>query len=371
MSSAIPLLGAFVASALVAITLVRTQRAHGHLSHDSDAGVQKVHAKPTPRVGGVAIATGLILGGLLMPKTDEALWWGLCLSALPAFAAGLWEDLTKNARARWRLAATVFAGLLFSAVTGYRIASLDFSVADLLLSSLWISIPFTAFAIGGIANAINLIDGVNGLASGSSIIILIGYAIVAVGVGDTEIVTFCLLNLGALGGFFVLNFPFGRIFLGDAGAYLTGFVLAAIAVMLPMRNPELSPLLGLLALSYPVIETMVSIHRRTVRKGTHPGKADRLHLHSLVYRDLARRLARFLRVPGLRNAMTSILLWNMAALSTALTVLFSHDTALILLGLGIMFAVYLVLYRRVALLVPAPERAPAIASSRKVRASDH
>ncbi len=108
---------------------------------------------------------------------------------------------------------------------------------------------FTAFAIGGIANAFSLIDGMNGLASGTAIMILIGFALISWQQGDTAMMGVCL---------------------------------AAIAVMLPARNPELSPLMPLLALACPVIETLVSIHRRLVREGGHPGRPDRLHLPSLV-----------------------------------------------------------------------------------------
>ncbi|MFC2970585.1 MraY family glycosyltransferase, partial [Acidimangrovimonas pyrenivorans] len=293
------------------------QGLHGHLSHDDRDGVQKLHRAPVPRVGGLALLAGQLLGGLALPAGMRELWWAVCLSVLPAFAAGLAEDITKRVGVRWRLAATILAGLLFSILTGYSIARVGLPGADALLALKWFAIPFTAFAIGGIANALNIIDGVNGLASGSAIIVLSGFALVAAQSGDGEMLALCLVSIGALAGFFVLNFPLGKLFLGDAGAYSTGFVLAVIAVMLPLRNPQLSPLIGLLALAYPVIETMVSIHRRTVRKGTNPGQPDRLHLHSLVYRHRARSLARALGLPHLRNAMTSVLLWLLPLLSVA------------------------------------------------------
>jgi UDP-N-acetylmuramyl pentapeptide phosphotransferase/UDP-N-acetylglucosamine-1-phosphate transferase len=212
------------------------------------------------------------------------------------------------------------------------------------------SILFTAFAIGGIVNAINIIDGVNGLASGTSIIILSGFAVVGWQMGDLQIATICLVGGGALAGFFLLNFPMGKIFLGDAGAYATGFLLAAVAVALPARNPEVSPLIGLLALSYPVTETMVSIHRRMVREGTHPLQPDRLHLHSLIYRNRALRLARRLGAPHLRNAIAGLMVMALPLMSAVLVVACAQSTPGVLVSIGLVAVVYLVIYRRVALL---------------------
>ncbi|PZX49227.1 UDP-N-acetylmuramyl pentapeptide phosphotransferase/UDP-N-acetylglucosamine-1-phosphate transferase [Cereibacter changlensis] len=352
----VPGLIGVVASLAAALLLVATQRFHGHLSLDDQAGVQKLHLTPTPRIGGVALLVGAVTGGFWLPVEAQSLWWTLCLAAMPAFASGLAEDVTKRVGVKWRLLATIFAGFLFCELTGYRIDSVDIPGADWLLSFPLFSMLFTAVAIGGIANAVNIIDGVNGLASGTAIIVLSGFAVVAGQVGDVALLGCILLAISALFGFFLMNFPVGRIFLGDAGAYSAGFVLAVIAVALPARNPELSPLIGLLALAYPVVETMVSIIRRMSREGTNPGQPDRLHLHSLVYRSRARRLAQQLGVPHMRNPMTSLILWSLSLLSSALMVLSSHSSALVLLGLAGVAAFYLVAYRRVALLGPLFDR---------------
>lgn len=338
------------ASLLTALAILSTQNIHGHLTLDGHVGVQKLHKLPTPRIGGVALVAGALVGGFSLPSDAQELWWPICLASLPALIFGLAEDLTKRVSVKARLLATVCAGLLFSVMTGYRITEVDIPGLDLLFSFWLPSILFTAFAIGGVANAINIIDGVNGLASGTSIIILTGFAIVAAQAGDTGMLGACLVAIGALCGFFLLNFPMGRLFLGDAGAYSTGFVLAAIAVALPQRNAELSPLIGLLALSYPVTETLVSIHRRLRRAGTQPGQADRLHLHSLVYRSRALRLAHLLRVPHWRNALTGLLMMGFPLVSAAGVIAFQSSSIGIVVCFVVLFCVYLVLYRRVALL---------------------
>lgn len=343
-------LTAFLIGALTAFVLVWTRPLHGVFSLDSQKGVQKLHKMPVPRIGGVAVVAGFGAGGLALAAPEQVLWGQVFLAMLPAFVAGLAEDLTKRVSVRSRLIATCLAGLLFSLMTGYRISAVDIPGIDALLG-LWLpSLLFTAFAIGGIANAVNIIDGVNGLAAGGAILIFLGFALIAFSVGDLPVLMLCLIASAALAGFLLLNFPMAYLFLGDAGAYSTGFLLAVVAVMLPQRNAELSPLLGLLALSYPVIETLVSVHRRILRAGSHPGQPDRLHLHSLVYRNMSRRLAAVLRLPQLRNPLTGMILWVFPLSSAVLTVLFRESSLLIALGLVLILALYLRLYRRVALL---------------------
>ena len=341
---------AFLASLLITVLIIATQHLHGYLTLDNQPGVQKLHKNPVPRVGGVALVFGAVLGGLVLTSEAQWLWFLICLSALPAFSFGLLEDITSRVGVKTRLLATICSGLIFSSLTGYQITKVDIPGIDYMLSLWPLSLLFTAFAIGGISNAINIIDGVNGLALGTSIIILSGFAIVAGRSGDMEIVGMCLVGVGALAGIFVLNFPKGSIFLGDAGAYSIGFILAVIAVALPQRNPEVSPLIGLLALSYPVIETAVSVIRRMMRAGSHPGRPDRLHLHSLIYRSRARRLAVALGVQHLRNALTGLLLMAMPLISVTLMVIFYEDSSWIAVSVALVAVLYIAVYRRVALL---------------------
>src|SRR6218665_3793837 len=87
---------ALAISLLVAVILVVTQKFHGKLTIDGHSGVQKVHSRPTPRVGGVAVVAGAVIGGLLLPPAAAQLWLLIAVSAIPAFASGLIEDLTKR-----------------------------------------------------------------------------------------------------------------------------------------------------------------------------------------------------------------------------------------------------------------------------------
>lgn len=343
---------ALVISLVATGVLILTRELHGPLSFDSQSGVQKLHKTPTPRIGGVAVVLGALVGGSFLPSESRQLFFIVALAGLPGFLAGLIEDLTKRVRVRTRLFATCISGLLFSFMTGYRIDGVDIYGVDWVLQSGLISLLFTAFAVGGIANAVNIIDGVNGLAAGTALIVLAGLGVVAWEVEDAAVLGLAVVTGAAIVGFLAFNFPLGLIFFGDAGAYTIGYLLAVVSIMLPARNPELSPLLGLLALSYPVIETLVSIHRRSLRQGTHLGQPDRLHLHSLVYRDLARKAAKAIGMPQLRNSMTAVCLWGLPLLSCSVLIVYPKSTPMMWCGIGLVATTYVLLYRRVALLVP-------------------
>ena len=351
-SFVIPVLVAFGTTFIACLALIGTRGLHGHLTLDIRPGVQKIHDVHAPRVGGIALFLGALAGGLAMPAAGQGLWWMLLLSLLPTFAAGTVEDITDRVGVRIRLLATLFSGVLFCLLTGLWITRVDLAWVDWLLAYAPFAVLFTGFAIGGIANALNIIDGAHGLASGTAMLTLSGLAVLAWQSDDAGLLACILVSISLLAGFFVLNFPYGRIFMGDAGAVMAGFLLATVAVALPQRNPEISPLVGLIALAYPVTETLISIIRRLQRKGGNPGTADRLHLHSLVFRSRARRLAALTGLPHHRNAATSVLVGVLPVLTTALTIWNPASTGQTLAEVAVVVVVYLWAYRSVALLPP-------------------
>ncbi|MBC5765340.1 MraY family glycosyltransferase [Ramlibacter albus] len=315
-----------MASFAICVLLVATKDRHGHLSLDSTMGVQKIHDSPTPRVGGVAIAGGLIIGLLYMDTAARDVLLPLTAAAAPAFAVGLWEDLTKRVSVRARLCITFGAGLLGCALSGIALSRVNVVGMDLVLASVpLVSVVFTAFAVGGAANAFNIIDGFNGLAAGVAIVCLVALAAVAASVGDGAVVQACLLLAAVTLGFLAVNFPLGKIFLGDGGAYTLGFLVAWMAIVLPMRNPSVSVWATLLACAYPILETCFSILRRS-RRDRSPGDADRLHMHSLVRRRVVNRV-----MPGAsmlaRNSATGALMWIAAIVPALLAVTYFDNTA--------------------------------------------
>jgi UDP-N-acetylmuramyl pentapeptide phosphotransferase/UDP-N-acetylglucosamine-1-phosphate transferase len=198
-----------------------------------------------------------------------------------------------------------------------------------------------------VAHSVNVIDGLNGLSGFVSLLGAIGIAIVAALTDDTMVFSAaCVLGASVL-GFLVVNFPRGRIFLGDGGAYLMGLMLAELSVLLVHRNSEVSPWFPLMLLAYPVWETLFSMYRRRVR-GISTGKADALHLHSLVYH----RLVRWRGHAGsaadyvTRNSIASLLLWAVPAVCFAIAVSFWGSSRELQAAAAAFGIIYILVYRR-------------------------
>lgn len=122
---------------------------------------------------------------------------------------------------------------------------------DYVLSFWPVSLVFTMFAVGGCTHALNIVDGMNGLAGMVATLMAVSISLVALQVGDMPIFMIAAALASATLGFLVWNFPFGRVFLGDGGAYFLGFMLAELAVLLVVRNPSVSPFYALAVLFYP------------------------------------------------------------------------------------------------------------------------
>jgi UDP-N-acetylmuramyl pentapeptide phosphotransferase/UDP-N-acetylglucosamine-1-phosphate transferase len=328
---------------LAALFLVATRHWHGRYSADAPVGIQKFHSIPTPRVGGIAIAAGLLTALLISRGPETKLLAPMILAGLPAFMAGLIEDLSRKAGVRERFLATMASGILAFFLTGSSLYRIGLPAADALLAIVPVSVFFTAFAVAGVANAVNIIDGFNGLSSGTLVICFSGLGFIALNAGDQEMAGLSFLLAVVAAGFLVVNFPFGRIFLGDGGAYLLGFLLAWSAVTVTVRNPSVSAWAPLLVCAYPVIETLFTILRRALSRA-HPGHADCAHMHSLIKLHLVRR--HFHALPQhIRNSMVSPFCWSFALLTTALGIHFYESTELLLASFLGCFVLYTLAYR--------------------------
>jgi UDP-N-acetylmuramyl pentapeptide phosphotransferase/UDP-N-acetylglucosamine-1-phosphate transferase len=337
-------LSAGAVSFIVALLLVRTQHWHGHLSMDFSIGVQKFHTHPTARVGGIAIVLGILVAYLVAQPDRKALLGPIILAGSPAFVFGLLEDITKRVSVRIRLLATMACGVLGWAITGHSITDANMPGLDWLLGVTVISVAFTAFAVSGVANAINIIDGFNGLAAGSVLIMFTAFGVMATALGDVDLARTSLILAGAVAGFLLVNWPLGKLFLGDGGAYFVGFALAWVAVLLLARHPQVSAWAPLLECGFPILEVVFSIVRR-LRRNLSPGNPDRLHLHSLVNRRVMRKLLP--RASNLvRNSATGAIMWVAALLPAVIAVSWPTDTAAMVLGLAAYALLYTAVYAR-------------------------
>ena len=341
---------AFLITLLAGFGLLATKSLHGRFTYDQSHGVQRFHEDPTPRIGGLALVLGvgcvILMGPALGVNFQGSLVWPVLLAAIPAFASGLAEDVLKNVAPPLRLFATMVSALLAAWLTGVTLDRLDVPLLDPLLGYALISVPLTAIAVSGVAHSINIIDGFHGLAGGVIVIICSAIALVALQVGDVQLALLCGLLAASMLGFLALNFPFGKIFLGDGGAYFSGFLAGWLALLLPARNPDVSPWASLLICAYPISETLFSMYRR-LRDRLSISQPDREHLHSLLKIVLIRPLFRSWSA-NLQNAAVSPILWMLAAAPVLVAILAYRDTKLLFVAFLVFCLVYGIFYQPLA-----------------------
>ena len=319
---------------------------HGHLTYDLDTqSVQKFHAHPVPRIGGLAILCGLFFAVIFKNTSfSDAIpvLFPILLAGLPIFIIGLIEDITQKISSRMRLhvaflsAALVYFMLHIAFVrTGWQ----WFDTNLLLLPGL--SCIGTLLVIGGTIHAMNVIDGFNGLMLGVSLLIFAALAFVSSIVADPTMIHVSLLCFSAILGLFLLNFPFGKLFSGDSGAYLIGFLVSTVVLLLIQRHKEISGWFACLLLGYPLFETLFSIYRKMILRRMSPAVPDGLHLHMLIYKRLTCRLSYTKKI---NNAMTSPYLWLLSATSIVPAIIFWDDTLLSICFCGFFVFIYLAIY---------------------------
>jgi UDP-N-acetylmuramyl pentapeptide phosphotransferase/UDP-N-acetylglucosamine-1-phosphate transferase len=337
------LLPVFLVSVACAMALLLAQRWHIGLTGDvAGSSIHKIHTGTVPRVGGAAVyAAGLTGLALMSPQlsdvTAKIVWmmWG-CTTIV--FVAGLVEDLTRMVPAAVRYAAALAAAALFSlAHDSYGISSIGIAPFDLPLNSTIVRVAFFAFAVASVAHAFNLIDGQNGLCGGVSLLVFMALGITAQRTGQDTLAMLSYTMVAANLGFVVFNFPFGKLFLGDGGAYFNGAIAAVITVFVVQGSSSVSPWFAILILVYPVWETLFSMMRRArARRPFHEADSDHLH-HLVATANFARQLGN-----GRLVAVPIVLCFAPFALAAPLL---REKTPALLAGIAIFVAIYSVAYR--------------------------
>lgn len=273
---------ALITALLVTPAVVRVVTARGIYGH-----VRRVDpdAPRVPRLGGIAVclaasaalaAAALLPGGMRSGATaEDAFLLGVLLAGWIIFAAGLLDDLY-DLRPTTKLLAQCLAALVAYAV-GFRIETLSFGGVSVQIG--WLSLALTVLWIVAVVNAFNLIDGLDGLATGIALVALGSTFVVAWMLGNPEVAVVCAALGGALLGFLRYNFRPARIFLGDSGSQFVGFMLAVLSVHGSTKSATaVLAAVPLLVLALPLLDTLFSILRRWLR-GTPVFGADERHLH--------------------------------------------------------------------------------------------
>ena len=335
----IPATNGGITTFFVCLAIILSGSVHGPLTFDDRVGPQKLHVYPTPRIGGAALLIGLLAAFAYSSVPVRELLKPIVIASLPAFLFGFAEDLSRRVRWQERLAATICSGFLIWWLTGISIDRTDIFLLDWTLTTLpLISIIFTAFAVGGMCNAFNMVDGVHGLAGGLGLIALASLGSIATAQADYTLAQLCFVQAFIVFGFLLVNFPFGKLFLGDGGAYLIGFLVGWSSVLLVARNPSVSPWAPILICAYPILEVGYSVIRRRARAHV-PAHPDGLHLHSLLNSRVTKKILGNLH-PNWQNALVSPIIWFFAGLSAFGGFVFQKNTPVLV----ILFISFLILY---------------------------
>lgn len=249
--------------------------------------VQASHVKPVARIGGLSVVAALVIATVpfLEITNIRPNYLLLLLSAFPVFVIGLREDLGYFSSPQVRLMAAIFSGAVFVSLSGQWLPRTDIPGLDLVMQWAPIGIGFSLFLAARISHAFNLIDGLNGLSGFIAVGISLSLAAISHQMGLAEHCDVLLILSSAIAGFLVFNFPFGKIFLGDGGAYFIGHILVWMAISILCAAPNITPLAMLLIFFFPVADTLLAIMRR-VYLGVPILYPDRLHFHQLAMRGI-------------------------------------------------------------------------------------
>ena len=212
------------------------------LDHDTKS-VQKFHDQSVSRLGSVPLISGFLCTLLVItPDAREMLLW-LMMASVPVLAGGFAEDLTKKVSPLVRLVLSfVSAAIGFFLLADAQVIYLGVPVIDdYLLTVAPVSLIITVIMLSGVSHAVNIIDGYNGLMPGFMVMLFAVMTYVSYQLHDVLMLQINLALCGAVLGFIYWNFPYGKIFSGDGGAYFLGYVAAALILLLVNRNPVLSP----------------------------------------------------------------------------------------------------------------------------------
>ena len=271
-------LGAALVISFISTPLARAfARKVGAVDVPKDA--RRVHDHPIPRLGGLAIFIGFIMGVVLFAEMDMQLR-GILLGSVIIVTVGAVDDVTPLP-AMLKLVVQIVAALV-AVYFGVRIEMLSnplfWSDVEYIKFGVW-SVPITVIWIVGITNSVNLIDGLDGLAVGVSAIASLTMLVISLVLGQWNIAIILAALVGACLGFMPYNLNPARIFMGDTGALLLGYVLATVSVTGLLKfYAIISFAVPLLALGLPIFDTVFAIIRRLL-KGQNPMLPDRGHFH--------------------------------------------------------------------------------------------
>lgn len=266
----------FMSALLISMALIPPLRLLADRLNFMDLpGDRKVHEHPIPRVGGIAFAIGACASiAWWAPKNITTL--SVLLGGIIILGFGIWDDRV-NLGYRIKLIGQVIASLAVVLIGEIRFESVPFMIDSALPG--WIGVPITMLFLVAVSNAVNLTDGLDGLAGGLSFLTLCGIAYLAYLSNDTTVLLLTVPFLGGLLGFLRYNTYPARIFMGDGGSQLLGFIMGVLTILMTdsARGP-FSSSLTLFLLGLPFLDTL-GVFGQRIAEGRSPFVGDRTHIH--------------------------------------------------------------------------------------------
>ncbi len=241
---------------------------------------RKVHSRIMPRLGGLAIFIAFVAAYFVVSPAMDALKsdvvFGLLVGGAIVVVIGALDDRF-DLSPKLKLLGQILAASVV-VYSGVVIDLVNVPFGDGVISLEWLAVPLTIFWIVGVTNAINLIDGLDGLSAGVSGIATCTILVLALMMGNVTVVLLCAVLLGSIGGFLFYNFHPAKIFMGDSGALFLGFTLATLSVLGFKQATVVSLLVPIMILGVPLSDTFFAIMRRWVNN-LPISVADKSHLH--------------------------------------------------------------------------------------------
>ena len=244
--------------------------------------IQKIHKGHISRLGGIAIVITFVFTAIFFDNSESKLLLLICIYGLPLILGALLEDILQKINPLLRLISIMISSFIFFYFVINNLPVIDIYILDKILNTPIINIIFFSLALTGYINGVNFIDGTNGLSTLSTLASLLCLLFLSLTFEDTETTNFILYMLAILMSFLLLNYPFGKIFLGDLGAYFVAWFTGIMAILIMARNPEIPNWCAVCILGYPVIEVIFSIIRK-ILQSKNPFYPDKDHLHLKLF----------------------------------------------------------------------------------------
>ena len=277
--------------------------------------IQRIHLNEVPRLGGLIFISSLALFAFYSESNDEILLLRFILICLiPIFFTGLSEDIFNNVKPIMRLVSIILAALFFCVeYVGPFPTLINEPFIGKLFSLKSGATFFYILSIAAITNGMNLVDGVHGLCASLALTILGSVLILSFSTGDALMVSVIFNVIIFVLPFLIINYPSGRIFLGDLGSYALGFIISVLVIIFFGRHPEVSPWAAVLILIYPITEVTFSLLRRFI-KGDSIFKPDTDHLHfRLFYFFRAKKIFKKIANPIVMPLLSAFWLFPLVA----------------------------------------------------------